>query len=139
MAQTAITSSEFERRIAALCLGGVGPGLPRKRRDRRILLKGVALLLGHGRAYTESSLNAVLESWLAAAGPAVRFDHVSLRRYLIDEGYVARDVAGSEYRVCLSSEWSDLFEREVDDVDVLETVRAAVAERDERRVRRRER
>jgi hypothetical protein len=133
MTETAITSCEFRRRITALCLGGVGPSLPRRRRDRHILLKSVALLLGHGRAYTESTINTVLKSWLAKVGPAVRLDHVSLRRYLIDEGYVIRDHAGSIYEVSPTSDWSHLFEPGVDDVDPLEAVRAARAERDKRR------
>jgi len=137
MAETPITSGEFESRITALCIGGVGPGLPRKRRDRHILLKSVSLALGHGREYTESSLNAALETWLAAVGPAVRMDHVSLRRYLIDEDYVVRDVAGRRYRVRSSRESSTLFEPGVDHVDVLGAVRAAAAQREERRSRRR--
>ena len=136
MADTAITSREFERRITALCLGGVGPALPRRRRDCHILLKSVALLLGHGRAYTEPALNTVIESWLAAVGPSVRLDHVSLRRHLVDEGYVVRDLAGRKYSVCPSREWRSLFEPEVDDVDVLGAIRAAQAEREERRSRR---
>jgi len=137
MTETPITRDEFKRRITALCLGGVGPGLPRKERDRHILLKSVSLALGHGREYTEPSLNAALERWLAAAGPAVRIDHVSLRRYLVDEAYVVRDAAGRSYRVRPSGEWSSIFERGVDDIDVLGAVRAAVAERKERRGRRR--
>ena len=136
MIDTAITSREFRRRITALCLGGVGPGLPRKQRDRHILLKSVALLLGHGRAYTESTINTALKLWLATAGPAVRLDHVSLRRHLIDEGYVTRDSVGSRYEVSPSCEWSNLFEPEVDNADPLEAVRAALAERDSRRSRR---
>ncbi|MBN2566315.1 MAG: DUF2087 domain-containing protein [Candidatus Eisenbacteria bacterium] len=136
MTGTTITREEFEERIAALCTGGVGPGLPRKRRDRNILLRGVVLVLGHGRTYTEPALNDALESWLEAVGPAVRIDHVSLRRYLIDEGYVTRDAAGREYRVCASEERSDLFEPAVDHADVLAAVRAAAAERAERRSRR---
>jgi hypothetical protein len=92
--ETAIDTGEFERRMVALCLGGVGPALPRRRRDRHILLKSAVLLLGHGRAYTEAAINGLLESWLDAVGPAVRLDHVSLRRHLIDQGYVVRDPAG---------------------------------------------
>jgi hypothetical protein len=135
MAEGTIDSSEFERRIAAFCLGGVGPGLPRKQRDRHIFLKSVALHLGHGREYTESSINTALESWLEAVGEGVRIDHVSLRRYLVDEGYVVRDRAGSTYRVLPSSVWSDLFEPAVDAVDVVRAIHAAAAERTERRKR----
>lgn len=133
MVQTTIGTCEFEQRMVALCLGGVGPGLPRRQRDRHILLKSVALVLGHGRAYTEAAMNRLLESWLAAAGPSVRLDHVSLRRYLIDQGYVLRDSAGDTYRVCPSQTPDCLFEPAVDDVNPLAAVRAARVEREERR------
>ena len=134
--ETEITTGEFQRRIAALCLGGVGPSLPRRRRDRHILLKSVALLLGHGGSYTEARINAVLKAWLEAMGPSVRLDHVSLRRHLIDEGYVVRDRAGRTYEVCPSQASSGLFEPALEHVDPLESVRTARAEREERRRRR---
>ena len=130
-----ITTPEFERRMAALCLGGLGPAMPRKRRDRHILLKSVALLLGHGREYTEAALNDVLKSWLEAVGRGVRIDHVSLRRYLIDEGYVTRDSAGRVYEVCTSDAVPGLFEPELNGVDPLVAVREARAEQKERRRR----
>ncbi len=133
MTETQITSREFQHRITALCLGGVGPGLPRRRRDCHILLKSVALHLGHGRAFTEPAINASLKSWLSAVGTAVRLDHVSLRRHLVDHGYVVRDPVGSRYEVRPSCEGGSIFEPAVDDLDSLEAVRAAFAERDERR------
>ena len=135
MMETTICTREFEQRMIALCLGGVGPALPRRRRDRHILLKSVVLLLGHGRAYTEAAINDLLESWLDAVGPAVRLDHVSLRRHLIDRGYVVRDPAGGTYQVCPSQARRCLFEPGVDDVNPLAAVRAARAEREERRRR----
>ena len=136
MTETTITTGEFARRMAELCLGGVGPGLPRRRRDRHILLKSVALLLGHGSKYTEATINDVLKSWLEAMGPSVRLDHVSLRRHLIDEGYVVRDPAGRTYEVSPSQAPRALFESALEYVDPLEAVRAARTEREERRRRR---
>ena len=131
--ETKIGTCEFERRMVALCLGGVGPGLPRRQRDRHILLKSVVLVLGHGRSYTEAAINDLLESWLDAVGPAVRLDHVSLRRHLIDQGYVERDAAGEGYRVCPSQTPGRVFEPGVDEVNPLAAVRAARVEREERR------
>lgn len=131
--ETAITASEFERRVTLLSLSGFGPGLPRKRRDRHIFLKSVTLVLGHGHSYNEASINEALLSWLGAMGPGARMDHVSLRRYLIDEGYVTRDPAGRVYDVRPSEAAHSLFEPEVDGVDPLEIVRVARAEQEERR------
>jgi hypothetical protein len=136
MTEIAISAAEFERRMTALCLGGVGPALPRRRRDRHILLKSVALLLGHGTAYTERTINSLIGSWLEAAGPAVRLDHVSLRRHLVDEGYVVRDPAGGTYQVCPSPASPEPFDPAVDGLDPLGAVRAARAARQERRQRR---
>ncbi|MBD3348998.1 MAG: DUF2087 domain-containing protein [Candidatus Eisenbacteria bacterium] len=133
MASTAIAAPEFRQRVADLCLGGVGPGLPRRRRDRHILLKAAAMELGQGREYAEGVVNRVLESWLEALGPAVRMDHVSLRRYLIDEGYVVRDNAGSVYRVRAAGAQPEEFESEVESLDALEIVRRALTDRERRR------
>jgi hypothetical protein len=135
MAGTAITASEFEQRVTNLCLGGVGPGLPRKRRDRHILLKAAAMVLGQGSEHTEAGINEVLESWLSSLGPAVRLDHVSLRRYLIDEGYVERDLAGSVYRVRGAEAQPERFECAVESLDSVEMVQRAAADREERRRR----
>jgi len=135
MADTTITAAEFEQRIADLCLGGIGPGLPRKRRDRHILLKAAAMALGQGSEHSEGAINEVLESWLDSLGPAVRLDHVSLRRYLIDEGYVERDVAGRVYRVREVESQPERFQLAVESLDSLEIVRRASADRERRRRR----
>jgi hypothetical protein len=133
MADTVITRAVFERRIADLCLGGVGPGLPRRQRDRHVLLKAVVLSIGQGRKLSEKVLNDSLRSWLNAVGAHVSMDHVSLRRYLIDGGYIARDRAGREYTVLPSDMTPGVFEPAVDVVDPIEVVRAASRTRAERR------
>ena len=128
-----ITASEFERRMAELCLGGFGPSMPRKQRDRHILLKSMALLLGHGREYSEPALNDVLQAWVQAAGPRVLIDHVSLRRYLVEEGYVERDRAGHLYRVCAADSKESLFDAGLEGIDPFRAVSEAIAEREQRR------
>jgi 4a-hydroxytetrahydrobiopterin dehydratase len=84
-------------RLRALASGGVGPGLPRKRRDRWILLHAAARSLP-GQTLGEKSLNEHLVAWLASLGPRVTLDHVSLRRALVDEGFVERTADGAAYR-----------------------------------------
>jgi hypothetical protein len=130
-----ITTPEFERRLRVLCLSGFGPSLPKRRRDRLIILKSVVLSLGHGREYSEAEVNDALRSWLAAVGPGIRVDHVSLRRHLVDEGYITRDAAGHLYTVCASEGSPGEFEPMVDEVDTLGAVRQAQEEREERRRR----
>jgi hypothetical protein len=133
MSDDLITRAEFESRVVALFLGGVGPGLPRKKRDRSILLKSAALDLEQGRDYTEASLNAALEAWLEKAHGYVRMDHVSLRRYLVDEGLLRRDRPGKTYRVQAATEQRAAFGPGVDELDVLAAVRAAAADKERRR------
>lgn len=128
-----ITVTEFTARLASLCLGGVGPGLPRKLRDRRILLKAVAQALGHGRQFQEPELNAALKLWLETVGDTVQLDHVSLRRYLVEERFLVRDRAGSHYQVSDGHEWSEQFEAGVSEVDATVVIREAVLKKVSRR------
>jgi hypothetical protein len=95
-----IAVSEFNRRFRALVLGGVGPGLPRRDQDRHILLKAVVLGIAGELPCSERDLGQALRRWLAAAGPRVDLDPVSLRRALVDFGYLRRDPAGRTYERC---------------------------------------
>jgi hypothetical protein len=88
--------ADCARRWRALVTGGVGPGLPRRQADRWILLHEAAACVGDA-PLREVELNARIADWLAAAGPRVELDHVSVRRALVDEGFVTRARDGSSY------------------------------------------
>jgi Uncharacterized protein conserved in bacteria (DUF2087) len=47
---------------------------------------------------SEPQVNATLKPWLADAGRFLDTDHVELRRWLVDLGWLARDGFGREYR-----------------------------------------
>ena len=111
----------FTRRFEALVRGGVGPGLPRRVQNRHILLKAVALGLEQNRVYSESALGEALDAWLDSAGPQVDIDRVSLRRALVDHGYVSRDSAGHSYRV--ESPGTVAFDPEVNALDIRRILR----------------
>ena len=114
----AITADEFKKRLFELCsLSGLS-GLPRKSRDRHILLKSVALLLDKTREYSEGEINQELQSWLSNVGSSIGLDHVELRRRLIDHEYLGRCKDGSRYWVAVSSRQQMEFEREIEGVDV---------------------
>ncbi len=115
--QLSISAEEFSRRLRALARGGVGPGLPRRSGDAHILLEAVALTLTVAPTYTEKELGEALREWLAAAGPRVDIDPVSLRRHLVDAGYLVRDPAGRSYRVQRRPPRGPAF---AEDVDALE-------------------
>lgn len=93
-----VTEAEFRKRLPILCRQNAG-FFPRKPRDQHILFKSLCLTLEPGRPYSETDLNLALETWLQTIGTAVEIDHVTLRRYLVDAGYIERDAAGSSYHL----------------------------------------
>jgi hypothetical protein len=62
--------------------------------DRHILFISATLGLEPQRRYSESELNDELRKWTARFGRGVNLDHVSLRRFLVDEHYIRRDTTG---------------------------------------------
>jgi len=52
----------------------------------------------------------LLKAWLVNLGPRVELDHVSLRRALVDEGFVARDARGESYMPSRAHERRVVFE-----------------------------
>jgi len=63
--------------------------IPAKRSKRRIVLERIALEFDPGRRYEEKEVNVLLGGFFA--------DHASLRRSLVDEGFLDRD-AGVYWR-----------------------------------------
>ncbi len=105
-----IAPAVCEARLRALRAGGVGPGLPRRRADRWILLHAAARALPRGEALAEAALNEHLKGWLTSLGPRVGLDHVSLRRALVDEGFLHRDARGARYAPSFAYERRVVFE-----------------------------
>jgi hypothetical protein len=70
--------------------------IPSARGKRRIVLDHLARAFEIGRRYDEKEVNAILRALYEGAGPArgdsggVPPDYVTLRRYLIDEGFLSR-------------------------------------------------
>jgi hypothetical protein len=100
---------EAARRLRALSSGGIGPGLPRRRRDQWILLYSACCTLPAG-PLDEKSLNEMLKAWLAGLGPRVDVDHVTLRRALVDDGFVERTPDGASYARSRAHERHVIFE-----------------------------
>ena len=90
-----LEAGQFASRFVALVLGG--NGFPARPLDRHVLLVSATLGLEPGRRYAERELNEELRRWTTRFGDAVGLDHVSLRRHLVDAGYVTRDSAGRSY------------------------------------------
>ncbi len=132
-----ISPEEFVER---LCLLGAdrGPrGFPRKVRDREILMKSITMQLDSNLTYTEREINEVLQGWSRDITPAIRCDHVTVRRHLIDYGHLERTADGRAYRVGFPPR-PVAFDLEVDDLDLRATI-AAYLDHVERRRQARER
>lgn len=69
--------------------GRVLVDIPSSRAKRRIVLERLALEFDIGRRYTEDAVNELLHTF--------HEDHVTIRRYLVDEGFFDRD-AGEYWR-----------------------------------------
>lgn len=72
--------------------------IPAARGKRRVVLEHLASTFEPGVRYPERQVNAMLRAWYPE-------DHVSLRRYLVDEQLLARD-AGEYWR---TGGWVDVF------------------------------
>lgn len=93
-----------------------GKGFPRKRKKQHVLLKSVVLLLKPGQDYSEHQINDTLQTWIGTVGKSLEIDHVSLRRRLVDEGYLTRDKAGKHYRVD-EGNMDSIFEHDINAVN----------------------
>ncbi|MEA3312355.1 MAG: DUF2087 domain-containing protein [candidate division WOR-3 bacterium] len=118
MQQKFISREEFEKRLCELFAQGRISAYPRKRRDRHILLKSIVMTLDNGKDYTEAEINKAIKAWLTGMHDPRGLDHVALRRYLVDEGYVDRSRNGSRYWMMSPGPSAKWFEAEVDAVDV---------------------
>jgi len=80
-----------DRRRAALLRAFVPDGrllrLPAKRTRRVVVLEYLAQSFEPGRRFPEREVDAVLRAWCAGG----EVDHVTVRRYLVDEGLLGRD------------------------------------------------
>ena len=84
-------------RLAALAVkDGVSLGLLGDA-DRALVLALAAAAIAPGRVHREAEVNDILERWLAGPGAMLRTDHVELRRWLVDAGFVSRDGFGRAY------------------------------------------
>ena len=130
-----ISVEEFVERI---CLIGAAKGprrFPRKRRDRQIVTKSILMTLDSARTYSELEINEAIQRWNVEVAPEISTDHVSVRRTLIDYGYLERTASGKKYRVGFPP-GPVAFDLEIDDIDIRATV-AAYRDQMERRAQER--
>jgi hypothetical protein len=118
-----VTLDEFVERLCRLGADRGPRGFPRRQRDRQILMKSILMQLDSARVYTEREINAQIQDWKRDVAPAIRTDHVTLRRVLIDHGLLERTADGRAYRVGFPPS-PLIFDVEIDELDLRATIAA---------------
>ena len=72
--------------------------LPKSRAETQAFLALAASELDPQDVYSEPELNGLLEDWLADFASLSHLDYVTVRRSLVDHGFVLRDQRGESYR-----------------------------------------
>lgn len=129
-----IDVEEYRRQLTELCTRGGYREWPRKSQDRHVLLKSATYMLEPDREYSEQEINEHLVAWCGQIGLNFQIDYASLRRHLVDAGYLKRDAAGYGYRLDEEAA-AHMFERDVEAVDPVAVVRHAQREIEERKRR----
>jgi hypothetical protein len=125
---THITDSQFRERFASLYFSG--QDLPKKPLDRQIVLISAILGLERQRKYSEGEINAELQKWVLQFGQRYSLDHVTLRRYLIDDKFIVRDASGGAYQLADRAAPLDTFDATLENLDLAALIVEAKAARD---------
>jgi hypothetical protein len=127
-----ISEQQFKISIARQFGDSHATGFPKRRQDQLIFLGAATLYLARQSIDEEKQLNAKLTDWLKEMGAEQAIDHVTLRRYQVDFGFVERDRAGNHYRIC-HAKLNQLFEAAIFELNPYAIVGQAQAEREIRR------
>ena len=120
-----VTQDQFIKRLTNLCLRSGLAGFPKDDLDQQILLKSAILLVGSGDAFSEKEINEKLEIWVTRVCPIQFFDRVTLRRYLVDSGYLIRSSDGARYQVAQPGPRPGFFDAAVEQLDILQVLQSA--------------
>lgn len=131
--QQQLTQEQFTKRLVSLCLRSGLAGMPKDEIDQHILLKSAVLLIQPSSLLGEKEITEKLQVWLTQVCVIKNFDRVTLRRWLVDTGYLTRSSNGTSYQVAQPGPRPDLFDASIDQVDILETIRAAQEEMQRRK------
>ena len=128
-----LTKDQFVKRLVNLCLRSGLTGFLRDETDQQIILKSAVVMMRDLDAVTEQEINQKLGLWIAQVCPIKGLDRVTLRRRLVDAGFLTRSSDGARYSVVQSGRQPGYFDGDVDDIDVMETIRAAREEMERRK------
>jgi hypothetical protein len=121
-AHNVLTIASFTKRLADLCLRSGMSGLPRDDASRHVLFTSMVAALPVETPLGQPVVDARLTDWIETSG-IKELDHVTLRRYLVDAGYLSRRADGSAYRVVADPPGRPRCESGVADVDLAAVLR----------------
>lgn len=128
-----VTKEYFIKRLADLCLKSGLLDFPKDVTDQHILLKSAVLMVGKpGSSFSEKQINEKLELWFLEIGQIKFLDPVTIRRTLVDTGYLTRSKDGASYQVSQSGPRTILMDEAIDQLDVpqvISTAREEIARR----------
>jgi len=128
-----VTREIFKKRLVDLCLRSGLAGFPKDHVNQHILFKSAVLTIGEPGSLTEREVNEKLIFWLSHISRIKEIDHITLRRRLVDTGYLTRNNDGSCYQVSPSGSGQQLFDHTVDQLDILEVINSGREEIDRRK------
>ena len=124
-----ISVAEFKKRIVDFFVRSNLYELPSKRKDRLIVLKAFSMALTKND-YSEKEVNEIIKGLLGKI-ISIQIDYVKIRRALVDEGFLDRTSDGSRYSHN-ENYLKDIFDENIDSVDVLQLITQAKQEIKER-------
>lgn len=105
--------------------------------DLELLFASAALAFPSDELLNEQDANQILKRFLASAGVMIATDHVELRRWMVDTGFLQRSDYGTDYRRGALPEWLSEAAQQTDFERIAEAVaRARSAHETQREARR---
>ena len=120
-----ITKDYFIKRIGDLCLRSGLAGFPKDINDQHILLKSAIIMVGQSGSFSEQEINEKLETWVRHISQNKGIDRVTLRRRLVDTGYLVRDKDGASYQIAPTGSQPRSFEPAIEELDILRVIEDA--------------
>ncbi len=106
--------------------------------DLELLFASAALAFPSGALFTEKDANEILKRFLAGAGVMVATDHVELRRWMVDAGFLQRSDYGTDYRRGSLPDWLSDAAQQLDFERVADAVAQARSANEAQRESRRQ-
>lgn len=128
-----ISKDLFLKRIGDLFLKSGLSGFPKDEAGQHIMLKSAVLMIGEAETLTEKEVNEKLKQWCQVT-QAEGIDYGTLRRRLVDTGYLTRSKDGSEYQVHPAGAGKFEFDPAIEQIELPAAI-AAAREEIERRKR----